>query len=175
MKTNNAEGLTWLQRAAEGGWPPAEYLLASYYSTGTVGLPKDPEQSLQWIQRAAEHGSVQAQFYLASGYLYGRGVPKNVSQAVRWFRQAAEQGHAEAQNSIGYACETGVAGYTNLVEAYMWYQLAAKQGEARSRVNLKQLVPRLTPEQISDGDRRVTEFTPHPVSLPNQLSSSSRE
>ena len=93
-----------------------------------------------------------------------------MAEAVSWFRKAAEQGHAEAQNSIGYAFETGDAGYTNLVEAYMWYQLAVKQGEARSQVNLKRLIPRLSSEQISEGDHRVQGFRPHPAELPDPVS-----
>src|SRR5439155_11130328 len=132
---------------------------------GKHGIPKDPEQSLKWIQRSAEHGNSQAQFHLASNYLYGQDVPKDMSEAVRWFRRAAVQGHAEAQNSIGYACETGATGDTNVVEAYMWYQLAVGQGEARSQVNLKRLWPRLAPEQISEGNRRLQEFTPRPAEL----------
>jgi len=131
--------------------------------------PKDPEQSLKWVQRSAEHGHAQAQFYLATYCLYGRGVEKDMSEAVRWFRRAAEQGHAEAQNSIGYACDTGATGPTNVVEAYMWYQLAVRQGEARSQVNLKRLMPRLTAEQISEGKRRLQDFTPRPAALPNAL------
>ena len=169
METNDVEGLHWLRRAADGGWPLAEYVLGSYYSTGKHGILKDPEQSVRWIQRSAEHGNSQAQFHLASNYLYGQDVPKDMLEAVRWFWRAAAQGHAEAQNSIGYACETGATGETNVVEAYMWYQLAVRQGEARSQVNLKRLLPRLAPEQISEGNRRFQEFKPRPAELPNPL------
>src|SRR6266446_796714 len=53
METNDVEGLHWLRRAADGGWPLAEYVLGSYYSTGKHGILKDPEQSVRWIQRSA--------------------------------------------------------------------------------------------------------------------------
>ena len=108
-------------------------------------------------------------------YFHGKGVAKDLTNYVVWTRKAADQGLAEAQNSIGYACETGDAGDTDLVEAYMWYQLAAKQGEPRSKVNLKRLMPRLTPEQISEGERRVLMFRSRATELPNPLSGASAD
>jgi len=126
------------------------------------------------MRHSAEHGCPPAQHCLGTFYLYGQVVQKDMSEAVQWFRRAAEQGYAQAQNDIGYTCQTGDAGYTNLTEAYMWYQLATKQGVAKSKVNLNRLIPRLTPEQISEGDRRLSEFIPHEAQLPDPMEDSQK-
>jgi len=54
------------------------------------------------------------------------------------------------------------------VEAYKWYQLAIRQGEPNAGVNKKRLLPKLTAEQIAEGERRAREFVPKPVAPPKK-------
>jgi TPR repeat protein len=132
-------------------------------------LEKNVEESLKWIHKAANNGHINAQYTLGGIYLHGTTVTKDAAEAMRWFRLAAERGHAIAQNDIGYGCEKGVTGITNLQDAYVWYQLAAKQGEKKSQFNLNRLLTRISLDDMLEGDRRVKEFIPKPIDLPNPI------
>ena len=80
-------------------------------------------------------------------------------------RFSALHGCPPGENAYGYALDTGDGGERDLVEAYKWYALAMKQTQSedakqRAEVNMRNLLPRLTPEQIEEGKKRVEKFVP---------------
>jgi hypothetical protein len=101
----------------------------------------------------AEKGDAPAQFNLGCSYLNGDGVPQNYTAALSWYRKAADQGNAPAQCNLGWMFETGKGVAQNFTEAYRWYNLAAAQGNKIAVTNRDKIVLRMTPEQISEGQR----------------------
>jgi TPR repeat protein len=146
-------------KAAEVGVPEAEYLLSMYYSDGINGFPKDQVKSVEWLHRAASHGEAGAQNDLGVVLLEGQLAPKDKNSAIWWFRKAAEQGHVTSQNNIGYACQTGEAGYTDLIEAYVWYCLSSRKGEKLAEINLKNLLPLMTSDEIATANKLFGDYS----------------
>ena len=155
----------WLERAAEGGWPKAEFMLSQAMMAGWPTYTKDETEGEKWLESAAAHGDFDAQCKLAIRLMEGVGVPKNPAMAVKWWRWAAEHGCPEAQNDLGYAIETGNGDNTDLVEACMWFQLASKAGISQANVNFKNISARLSDKELEEATRRAANFRPSPLPL----------
>ena len=117
------------------------------------------------IKALAEQGVAAAQYNLGVMYDNGKGVPENDVEAVKWFRKAAEKGYAYAQFNLGnmYANGEGVpvpeiipwfseeGAPNNNTRAYVWWSMAKTQGNAKAASNIDKLKPKMTPQQIADG------------------------
>ena len=117
------------------------------------------------IKALAEQGVAAAQYNLGVMYDNGKGVPENDVEAVKWFRKAAEKGYAYAQFNLGnmYANGEGVpvpeiipwfseeGAPNNNTRAYVWWSMAKTQGNAKAASNIDRLKPKMTPQQIADG------------------------
>ena len=88
-----------LVRAAEGGEPQAQRMLAGLYQRGD-GVARNLERAAELYSRAAEQGDVEAQFNLGNMYLLGEGVQPDEAWAMTYYRQAANQGHALAKRNL---------------------------------------------------------------------------
>ena len=99
----------------------------------------------------AEQGYVNAQYNLALIYDFGKGVPENDAEAFKWYRKAADQGNAAAQFNLGYMYATGEGVPENNIRAYVWWSMAKTQGHTKAAGNLDILKPKMTPQQIADG------------------------
>ena len=97
-----------------------------------------------------------AQYNLGIMYDTGDGVPKNDAEAFKWYRKAADQGDAEAQFNVGNGYATGRGVPQNNIRAYAWWSLAKTQGDADAATNIDKLKPKMTPEQIADGQALAT-------------------
>jgi TPR repeat protein len=128
-------GIVWLEKAAAGGDPIAQFELGAAYDDG-VGMPENSAKAVEWYRKAAEQGQVDAQFNLGWAYHEGEGVPKDAAQAVAWYRKAAEQGHANAQNNLGWAYDNGKGVPKDDAQAVAWYRKAAEQGLANAQYGL---------------------------------------
>ena len=60
VQQNDAEGLEWLRKAAEGGGEDGEFGLGYLYYNGKV-VPKDLTQAANWYRKAADQGNLDAQ------------------------------------------------------------------------------------------------------------------
>jgi TPR repeat protein len=58
-----AEAVSWYRKAAEQGYPPAEYDLARMLDEGR-GVRKNEDEAEAWFRRAAEKGVREAQAWL---------------------------------------------------------------------------------------------------------------
>ena len=100
---------------------------------------------------AAKQGNAVAQYNLGVMYDNGMGVPENDAEAVKWYRKAADQGYAMAQSNLGVMYGTGAGVPENSIRAYVWWSMAKTQGYTDAAGGLDILKPRMTKQQIADG------------------------
>ena len=92
---DSANGLYWLQQAADSGHEYAAYRLGKEYLTGE-NVSKDSAKAAAYIRQAAEQTNLYAQYLLGKLCLMGEGVPKDKDSAGYWFSVAEQNGHAYA-------------------------------------------------------------------------------
>ncbi|MDR1607847.1 MAG: sel1 repeat family protein [Deltaproteobacteria bacterium] len=123
----NAQGLQWIQKAAEQNLPEAQEELATIYFKGWPA-PEDKALAFQWRLKAAEQGLADAQYQLAYAYENGLGAAKDPAQAFKWYLAAAEGEEFYYSPMIvakAYKNGTGVA--KNPAEAVKWWKILAER------------------------------------------------
>ena len=95
MTPNNVRAFHLFLRAAEGGYPEAQYEVSYCFSFGD-GVRRDQVQADRWKRLAAEQGFAEAQFRMGNG-LMNTG---KLVEGVEWLRKAAEQGHPFSQQML---------------------------------------------------------------------------
>lgn len=88
----------------------------------------------------------------------GKGVTADGTVAATWWHKAASQNHAQAQFALGVLFSSGKGVTKDLVSAHMWFSLAAGQGKRNAKRLLKVIVRQMTPEQISEAERRTEDW-----------------
>jgi len=156
LSSDFAEALKWVRKAAEQGDDNAQYFLGVMYRKGE-GVSLDYAEAAAWYRKAAEHGNALAQLNLGWAYNEGEGVTRDFPDAVNWYRKAAEQGNAVAQNNLGWMYEEGKGVPHDMVTAYMWYSIAAAQGLERAKSAINAIEHKMTPEQITEAQRRAAD------------------
>ena len=101
--------------------------------------------------KLADKGVAEAQYNLGVIYANGEGVPENDALAVKWYRKAADQGDADAQYNLGVMHANGYGLPENNIRAYLWWSMAKTQGHKNAAHNIDVLKPKMTPQQIADG------------------------
>lgn len=93
-KTREAkkEGIERLEALADAKYPPAQFMLSSYYANGTE-REKNTAKALSLLTEAATAGEPMAQYMLGFCYLEGKNVRKDRNTAIMWFRQSAKNGN----------------------------------------------------------------------------------
>jgi hypothetical protein len=94
------EAFMCFSRAAQQGFPTAQFCLAVCYFNGH-GVPQDEVAALPWLREAAAQGDANAEFTLGLAYRLGRGIAANEPLAMQWLQKAAAHGHAEAIQRVG--------------------------------------------------------------------------
>jgi CheY-like chemotaxis protein len=158
------QAVNWYYQAAEKHDSGAEFRLGCCYRDG-VGVAPDYEAAAKWFHRAEEHGSGrQAQYNLGVFCEKGHGVTQNYAEAVNWYIKAAEKDHAQAQHNLGVCYEKGHGVQQDFPEAYKFYKLAANNRlwpfDEQDRIAgiLERISTRMTPVEITEGERRYLEF-----------------
>lgn len=97
-KTQNekAEGVEWIQKAAEQDNSSAFFLLASCYAEGN-GVEKDYVKAAKWFEKAAEVGNLDAQYQLALCYIEGKGIEQNKEYGTGILLKLAGQSSADTK------------------------------------------------------------------------------
>jgi TPR repeat protein len=112
--------------------------------------------ALQNWRPLAERGHLYSQYNLGNMFYNGQGVPQDFAAAELWFRMAAEQGHASAQTNLGVNYGFGEGVPQDYVIAHMWSNIGAANGNADgARLRDEYLVPKMTPSDISEAQRRA--------------------
>ena len=154
--------LAEIKRKAETGDAQAQFDLGRrYYGSFDFGTAAD------WYRRAAVQGHLDAQTHLGSMLLRGkpsitsgkRGVPKNEAEGVGWLSKAANRGGKQAMHELGRCYLSGTGVVSDHLEAYKWLKLASADGSGiMAKVELDQLILKLSNEEISAGQKRVDAF-----------------
>jgi localization factor PodJL len=158
IEARDLSGLEPLRKAANLGYPPAQFYLAKLYETGEAGLKKDLVAARRWTERAAEAGDRKAMHNLALYYVEGSGGPKNTTNAAQWFRRAADLGLIDSQYNLGRLYEEGFGVSQNPAEAYKWYLIAAHAGDTESRASALRLKNQLSAEAQAAAERAAISF-----------------
>jgi localization factor PodJL len=137
LKAGDKGGLDMLRRAANLGYPDAQFDLGNYYETGRYGLAKDYAEARRWYERGAANGQSAAMYNLGMAYYEGLGGPKNIVAAAQWFRRAADLGHNDAQYNLAGLYRNGQGVERNAAEAYKWYLIAARGGSAQAQAEAR--------------------------------------
>jgi TPR repeat protein len=151
---NGPEAVRWLKAAAERNNVAAEYYLGLVFFHG-LGMPADAAQGVYWWRKAAEAGVPEAMTDLGYAEYEGLGIQKNVFDANNWYRKAAEKGNPVAQANLAGSHFSGVGTAQDFLESYFWYQLAKANGFSQPRPALDTLPQKLSPQQMSEAQRRV--------------------
>jgi TPR repeat protein len=135
----------------------AQVKLAYKYFSG-IEVTLNYTKAAELFKIAAEAGNSDAQFALGAMVTNGYGVPRNHTDAAKWFEKAARQNHPGGQYLLGLCYKEGHGVVKEPAEAYKWMHLAAEQGypehiEARNHLALL-----LTPDVVTEGQRRAKEF-----------------
>ena len=116
------------------------------------------ELALKYYGYAAENGHAEAQFNLAVMHQNGWGVPPSDESANQWYELAAEQGISGAQIALGRYYAMDFMDSYDPIEAYMWFSLAERMGDIDASSKREFLASRMTAEQVSQGDSRVSSW-----------------
>jgi len=168
---DDIEAVKWHRKAAEKGWAVAQFNLACAYESGE-GIAKDFVEAVKWYRKAAEQGDAPAQNNLGLMYMRGTGVETNEVESFKWELRAANQNNANAQYVTGLYYLGGTGVLKDYAEAYKWLNLASAQGDKHAKEWLYKLEQTITPEQITEGQRRSAVFIPHKEIAGQQTSNS---
>jgi hypothetical protein len=111
-----AEGLKWLELAAQRGDAEAATMLAWYHQE------RDEPKAFYWWNRAADLGSKDAQWEMVRRCRSGLGTRASESDAFRWCRKLAEGGDVRAMKEVGHCHEEGRGCIRDYGEAKRWYE-----------------------------------------------------
>lgn len=142
---NRQRAVSLFQEAAEAGYAPAQYNLASIYMGNLVG--KDTVKALHWFSLAAEAGDFDAMFNIA--YIYDRGFlgEQDMEQARFWYARAAQAGSGRAQYDLAAIYQHGRGVAVDLEKALYWYDRARQSGVARALPNFEEIQAALQSRQ----------------------------
>jgi localization factor PodJL len=157
------EGVTLLRRAADRGFPMAQYRLAKLYERGE-GVPADLAVARQWTERAAAAGNRRAMHDLGVYFARGEGAPLDEAAAFRWFRQAAELGVADSQYNLGVLYQQGRGVNASASEALFWFMVAARQGDQDAGARATAVEAQLSRMQVEQARARAQAFRPRAAS-----------
>lgn len=131
---NNAKAVEYFSRAGEGGFLPAQKIMALYLLLDR----NDPTQAFYWFKKAADLNDVQAQMYTAAAYLFGYGVQKNADKARQYYIGAAKQGNSIAQTTLAEHFLDSRQG-TNKQMGMIWLNKAVEQHNPKAQLLLGKL------------------------------------
>lgn len=158
---SESEGLGWIQRAADRGHGPAEFLIGVNFLSAS---PPDRAASAKWLTRSATHGCAGAAGILASSYLGDQDKAKNQAPGIRWLRYAAEHGDWMSQLLLGQAYWRGAMGLpVDKVEAFAWISVAIKEIEsaphaAAALASLESVSASLPKADMRSAQRRAASY-----------------
>ena len=142
MKKGNdshKEAVLWLRKAALGGNPESQALLASMYLQGR-GVEVNDTEALAWARKAASAKQPYGELLLGTMTIGGKGRPADTQQGFQLVLSAAEKGATGAAKIVAdlYLSGTGVA--PDQGEAIYWLLMAVKSGDQESAARLSEMM-----------------------------------
>ena len=126
---------------------------------GEAFLRGDYQTAFKLEKPLADRGDAGAENEIGMLYEHGWGVTKNYAEAFEWYSKAAAQGNKDAQDCVAAMYAHGAGVKQSYVKAYFWYSISRDSDLLRDEA-----AKQLTPEQITDVDKRVAEWKPFRVS-----------
>lgn len=100
----------WMEKSAESGYPPANYLIGVGIYSKT---PQNAELAIEYLEKAAQKEHAGAMHMLGLIWATGTGVKKSNAEALRWFRMAKANGLPVEDRLLS---EAGIAEYVRELE-----------------------------------------------------------
>ncbi|RKF14303.1 sel1 repeat family protein [Alginatibacterium sediminis] len=117
------------------------------------------EAAMDEFLPAAAAGNADAQELIGVMYAMGLGVEKDDIRAFDWYLRASIQGHPGAQSGIAWYYEVGRGiPSVDLIRAYTWYVLSAIGGDPDAAVSQREIVKKMTPEQIAQAKLLIADY-----------------
>ena len=155
----HARGRRWFERAADAGFAPAQFRLASLNEKGE-GVKKDMQAARRLYLAAAGKGHAKAMHNLAVLYAEGIDGKPDYKAASEWFRKAASYGVTDSQYNLAILYARGIGVQTNLAESYRWFALAAANGDSDAAKKRDEVAARLDQQTLAAAKLAVQAFIP---------------
>lgn len=118
------EGYDFMEKAAEAGYPEAQFQLACSIIEMKYNRPLD--EGLMWMNKAAEQNHIFAINNLAMCYQMGNGVDVDYAKALSLLEKAANLGDMMAYYNIGQAYVFGLGVKKDVLKGLSFIQKAAE-------------------------------------------------
>lgn len=128
--------IPYMFKAAELGDAESQNSVATYYSEGYCGFPRDQQKAMEWYQKAVEQNNARAQYNMGIQYEFGKGGIVDPKIAASWYQKSAEQGHAKAQANLADLYLDGNGVKQDINKGLYWLEKSAAQGYYRSQYYL---------------------------------------
>ena len=128
------KAVSWLEKSASSGFPPALKDLGDVYSNGLGEIAPDPKKAFRYYRKAAKRGFVPAYTKLADCYMSGCGTRKNGSKAFEYFMKAAAEGDRDGDSGVAACYYMGTGVQKNETAALVWAKSSAEDGNIRSMI-----------------------------------------
>ena len=151
--------MRWFERAANAGFAPAQFRLASLNEKGE-GLKKDLPAARRLYLAAAGKGHAKAMHNLAVLYAEGIDGKPDYKVAAQWFRKAAGYGVADSQYNLAILYARGIGVQSNLAESYKWFALAAAKGDQDAAQKRDEVAARLDRQTMMAAKLAAQTFVP---------------
>ncbi len=126
---SEAEGLYWLERAAEENNIDAQVTMGLRYFYAK-GFDKDFKEAFSWFLKAANSGNPLAARYVGEFYdTEGWGVTPDTDKALEWYKKAAEGGDSFAQCLYGKEFYIGKTVPKDYEKAFELFSASAAQND----------------------------------------------
>jgi len=99
--SSDKEEIKRLKKRIDNGNAGACVLLASYYTQGLRGLPRDYQSANELWLKAGELGRGDAYYNLGANYDFGWGVARDRNKVKYYFELAALNGDKDARHAVG--------------------------------------------------------------------------
>jgi len=159
MKIDLTAASKWYQLAADKGFAPAEYRLASFLEKGT-GVPRDIGKAKSLYLDAAQKGNASAMHNLAVLYATGAAGTADFNQAAHWFEQAANFNVRDSQFNLAILYARGSGVKQDLTESYKWFGIAAKQGDQDAAQKRDEVANAMSASQLKDAKAKLDLWKP---------------
>ena len=156
---NLQEAARWFERAANAGFAPAQFRLASLNEKGD-GLKKDLQAARRLYLAAADKGHAKAMHNLAVLYAEGIDGKPDYKVAAQWFRKAASYGVTDSQYNLAILYARGIGVQANLAESYKWFALAAANGDPDAAKKRDEVAARLDQQTLMAAKLAAQTFVP---------------
>ncbi|MFD0916648.1 tetratricopeptide repeat protein [Pseudahrensia aquimaris] len=116
-------------------------------------------EAMKELLPAARSGNADAEELIGVMYAMGLGVERDDRRAFEWYLRSSMKGHPGAQSGVGWYYEIGRGMESpDLVRAYVWYVLSAIGGDPDAAISQEEVVKKMTPEQIAQGDILIDDY-----------------